>query len=61
MIAVGGGMPTDRPPYSETGKPEPIEQPVRPEPASPPKGAQDASSDQAQPEREKRIERFRER
>ena len=54
-------MPTNRPPYSETGKPEPIEKPVRPEPASPPKGAQDPSSDQAQPEREKRIERFRER
>jgi hypothetical protein len=54
-------MPTNRPPNSETSKPEPIERPVRPEPVSRPKGAQDASSDQAPPEREKRIERFRER
>ena len=54
-------MPTNRPPNSESGKPVPIETSVRPEPASPPKGAQDAISDQAPPEPEKRIERFRER
>lgn len=56
-------MPTNRPPNSETGKPEPIDKPVSPERASPPKGPQDANRDQTQPEPEPqtRIERFRER
>jgi hypothetical protein len=54
-------MPTNGPPNSQTGKPEPLEKPVSPERESSSKGAQGADRDQTPPQHEKRIERFKER
>jgi hypothetical protein len=59
--AIGGDMPTNIPPNRETVESEPRSKrsaPEQPQPV-PPKGASDG--DAAQREREKRIERFRER
>jgi len=61
QVATGGNMPTNTPPNRQTVEREPRGKRSAPEKprATPPKGAADA--DAAQREREKRIERFRER
>jgi hypothetical protein len=61
QTAIGGDMPTNTPPNRETVEGEPRDKrstPEQPQPA-PPKGASDG--DAGQRDREKRIERFRER
>jgi hypothetical protein len=60
-VATGGNMPTNTPPNRKTTEGEPSGErsvPEKPQPA-PPKGA--AEAEEAQREREKRLERFRER